>query len=310
MASKVSDVMLGNSEKKEALSCCDFGINPTGALMYCRRNSYTYMTKVKADMRSRWIWPSWCITAPSCKVSEELKMPLVKVKRWTRWRKSNASADQRMACLEAVADTALFNSAFLVVLTLVLLRQEWFWTVDACWSTYPVVAVSGVLLTLYRLYLAHHIATIVLMLQNNPRDQATLLGHFFTASLAAIGWIVNLTRFSLLVIWVHGLGKIHLDALKLAQIIDAQQWTRRLSFVLTLVYPTTQVWILVVWLLWPFWDRGLVFTGLTPAISMSVAALWLVGAYNLFHSTSLVKNLVNKLATPETVDDSEVNEDA
>lgn len=184
-------------------------------------------------------------------LAKKLAMTERQVERWWRMRK----ALNRPTTLEKFNETGwrcfYYSSLFGYGITL-LWRKTWLWDIRHCWYDYPNHIVEGDVWWYYMLELSLYWSLMISQFTDVKRKDfwEMFIHHLTTISLLCFSWTCNLTRVGTLVMVIHDVADIFLEAAKMCKYTNYQKTCDVLFACFAVTWIVTRLGVYPTWILY------------------------------------------------------------
>jgi len=185
------------------------------------------------------------------KLAQQTGLSERQVERWWRMRK----AVNKPTTLEKFCETGwrcfYYSSLFGYGLA-VLWRKTWLWDIRHCWYDYPNHIVEGDVWWYYMLELSLYWSLTISQFTDVKRKDfwEMFVHHLTTISLLCFSWTCNLTRVGTLVMVIHDIADIFLEAAKMCKYTNYQRTCDVLFASFAVTWIVTRLGVYPTWILY------------------------------------------------------------
>lgn len=164
------------------------------------------------------------------------------VERWFRQRRQQDRPNTLKKFTESGWRFLYYLFAFIYG-CVVLWDKPWFWDGNACWYSYPYHALTPGIWWYYMIELSFYWSLTFSQFFDIKRKDffQMLVHHVITISLLAFSYACNLTRIGTLVLVIHDIADIPLEAAKMAKYVNKQRLCDSLFGFFTLTWFITRL---------------------------------------------------------------------
>ncbi|XP_066153700.1 ceramide synthase 6 [Euwallacea fornicatus] len=181
-------------------------------------------------------------------LAKQLDMSERQVERWLRLRKAQNKPSTLTKFCENCWRCTYYSFSFFYGI-IVLWDKPWLWNINECWNGFPHQSVTNDIWWYYMFSLAFYWSLCVSQFFDVKRKDfwQMFIHHIASILLMSLSWIVNVFRIGTLVLVVHDLADIFLEAAKITKYAGYQ----KLCDVIFAIF--TVLWIVTRLGFYPFW---------------------------------------------------------
>ncbi|KAJ0173276.1 hypothetical protein K1T71_011452 [Dendrolimus kikuchii] len=184
-------------------------------------------------------------------LAKKLDMTERQVERWWRLRRSQDKPSTLVKFCENVWKFTFYLCNFSFGL-FILWDKEWLWDIDQCYIGYPHQGVTSDVWWYYMISAAFYWSLTISQFWDVRRKDfwQMFVHHIATIALLSFSWVCNLHRIGTLVLLLHDVADIFVEAVKAAKYANYQKLCDSLFLALIVVWIISRVVIFPFYLIW------------------------------------------------------------
>jgi len=235
----------------------------------------------------------------------ELNMTERQVERWLRQRK----LQDRPTTLEKFSETGwrcFYYSLMFGYGMAVLWGKPWLWDIRYCWYHYPHHAVEGDVWWYYMIELTFYWSLTFSQFYDVKRKDFVemFIHHITTILLMGLSWTCNLTRVGTLVLVIHDVADILLEAAKLCKYTNYQRTCDILFTSFAITWIVTRLGVYPTWILYSTTIEAPQIVEMFPAYYIFNALLAILLMLHVIWTYFILKIVYKAMYTGKTEKDT------
>jgi len=235
----------------------------------------------------------------------ELNMTERQVERWLRTRK----LQDRPTTLEKFSETGwrcFYYSLMFGYGMAVLWKKQWLWDIRYCWYHYPHHAVEGDVWWYYMIELTFYWSLTFSQFYDVKRKDFVemFIHHITTILLMGLSWTCNLTRVGTLVLVIHDVADILLEAAKLCKYTNYQRTCDILFTSFAITWIVTRLGVYPTWILYSTTIEAPQIVEMFPAYYIFNALLAILLMLHVIWTYFILKIVYKAMYTGKTEKDT------
>lgn len=218
------------------------------------------------------------------------------VERWLRLRHSQDKPSTLTKFCENSWRCVYYLSAFTYGV-FCLWDKPWLWDIVHCWYGYPHQSITDDVWWYYMISLSFYWSLTVSQFTDVRRKDfwQMFVHHMAAISLLALSWICNLTRIGTLVLLVHDIADILLEAAKMAKYSGYQRVCDVFFAIFTVTWIITRLGVYPFWIIYSTTIEAPVIVAMFPAYYIFNSLLFLLLLLHVIWTYLILKIACNSL---------------
>lgn len=226
-------------------------------------------------------------------LSQEMNTSERSLMDWFRRRRNMDHPSKVTKFVETNWRLFFYTAVFIYAISF-LVKTPWFWNQYECWVNYPMQPIWPSVYYYYMLEGGFYISLLVSLVRDNKRKDfiEQVVHHLATIFLIVFSYVSNFTRIGTLVMAIHDISDIFLEAAKCFHYAGYIQ-TSEVSFaVFAVVFIVTRIIMFPFVILHTTWVKSMDFADPYPGYYFFNAMLFVLQLLHIFWASTIVKMAV------------------